>query len=311
MSSWLQLLLGGVVAGCSYLLIGLSWNVVYNACGYLNLAVGQFFVLSAIIATELQQRLPFWHIGLSVVCAVIAAGIVGWLCERYLLRPLQERKLAPLMVTVGLALVLAQLARWMAPALIVRPADWLDGGPFEIAGVFIVRQDLIVVGVAVTSTALLAATLRWSNAGRRVRACTDDRESARTIGIDVAATSTAAFALGAALAGLAGVVIGPVSGVAAGSGEMVAISAFLAVSLGGIGRYGRGAAFALAVGVAEALLARLFGAESRNIIVLAAFVLLLSSSRAADEDYRPRLGLRTPRRHASHAGESASRTRVR
>ena len=61
MSAWLQLLLGGLVAGCAYLLIGLSWNVVYNACGYLNLAVGQFFVLAAIVADELQQRAPGWH----------------------------------------------------------------------------------------------------------------------------------------------------------------------------------------------------------------------------------------------------------
>lgn len=296
MSSWLQLLLGGIVAGCSYLLIGLSWNVVYNACGYLNLAVGQFFVLSAIVAAELQQQFPSWHIAVSLACAVIVAGAVGWLCERFLLRPLDERKLAPLMVTVGIALVLSQVMRWMAPGLIVRPDDWLDGNPLEVAGVYIVRQDLVVIGMAVTATALLGATLHWSNAGRRIRACTDDRDAARAIGIDVAATSTAAFALGAALAGLAGVVIGPVSGVAAGSGEMAAIAAFLAVSLGGIGRYGRGAAFAIAVGIMEAVLARMFGSELRNIIVLAAFVLVLSSGGSAGEDYEPRSATRLWRR---------------
>ena len=202
-------------------------------------------------------------------------------------------------MTVGMALVMSQVARWLAPGLIVRPDDWLTGAPLEAGGVFIVRQDLIVIGVTVIATAVLAATSRWTHLGRRMRACADDRDAARAIGIDVAGTATVAFALGAAIAGLAGV---------GDRGRSPVLRPARVRSLRSppswrfpwveSGDYGRGAAAAVGVGLAEAVLARYLGAELRNIIILVVFVLLLVSAGVMSESHSEGRMLR-PRRRAT------------
>ena len=131
------------------------------------------------------------------------------------------------------------------------------------------------VAVALAAWATLAFLVTRTAAGRTVRACADDRASARWLGIDLPRVETSAFVVSAVLAAVAAVVATPAIGVSAGSGTILAVTSFLAVSLGGIGS-DRGAIFgALAVALAEAFTARYWSSDVKELVVMVLLVVVL------------------------------------
>lgn len=275
MIDFLQTTQGILTAASAYLLVGLGWNIVWNACGYLNLAIGGFYVLGAVVAYEAEARLGLTSFALVGVLVVVVVGALGALSERLTLRPLRERGLAPMLVTLGLALVLLQLAAALVPVTVIRPADFIAGPPLDVGGVLIGRQELIVWVTAAALTVGLVAFFTCTDLGRTMRACADNESGARMLGIDVPAYATAAFTIGAVLAAIAAFVVAPTQGVAYTSGEFIAIKAFMAVSIGGIGRYGGAVVGALVVAAAEGYIARYWNADVRDVVVLSAFLLIL------------------------------------
>src|SRR5205814_7915365 len=161
------------------------WNLVYNACGYLNLAIGQFYILGAILSYKFETwagiHSPF-AVGPIVV---VSAGILGFLSERLLLRPLKDHGLSPLIVTIGINLLLLQLAKSLSPALAIRP-DTFIVGVVSPGGVFIAYQDMIVWATAAVLGAALFVFFRRTDLGRTMRACADNRRAAEMLGIKVA-----------------------------------------------------------------------------------------------------------------------------
>lgn len=279
MTDLLQTIEGGLVVAAVYVLVGFAWNVVYNSSGFLNLAVGEFYVIAAILDTEIVERwtgLPRGAV-LALVVVIVASG--AFAVERLILRPVSGKPLAPLMITVGLALVLRQLGRTMAPDLIVRPEDFFPGGTWNVGGVRFSPQDLVVVAVAIVVSVALTLFFHRTNRGRVVRVTGLDRDSARAIGINVTRIGSGAFVASAALAAIAGLSVSPITGVSPGGGDMLAIKSFLAVSIFGIGSYGRGICGALVIGLGEALLARYWSVDARDLIVLGGFLLVVAWPR--------------------------------
>ncbi|MCB1038843.1 MAG: branched-chain amino acid ABC transporter permease [Acidimicrobiales bacterium] len=275
MSSFVQTFEAALVAAAVYLLLGLGWNVVYRACGYLNLAIGEVFILAGVLAAKLPERLGTDQpliVGAAVV-AVVAAG--AWLAERATLRPLRARGEAAMLTTLGLGLLVGELAHRLAPEVALRTPPMVAGPPLRIAGAAVPRQDLVIVAVALAAWATLAFLVTRTAAGRTVRACADDRASARWLGIDLPRVETSAFVVSAVLAAVAAVVATPAIGVSAGSGTILAVTSFLAVSLGGIGS-DRGAIFgALAVALAEAFTARYWSSDVKELVVMVLLVVVL------------------------------------
>lgn len=287
MIDFLQTTQGILTAASAYLLVGLGWNIVYNACGYLNLAIGGFYVLGAVVAYEAESRLGLTSFLLVGGLVVLGVGAVAAASERIALRPLRDRGLAPMLVTLGLALVLLQVAAAIVPVTVIRPAVFVAGPPLDLGGVLIGRQELIVWATAAVLTVGLVTFFKRTDAGRTMRACADNEAGARMLGINVPAYATAAFTIGAILAAVAAFVIAPAQGVAYTSGEYIAIKAFMAVSIGGIGRYGGAVVGALVVAAAEGYIARYWNADVRDVVVLSAFLLILYFQAK-----RPRLAVR-------------------
>lgn len=275
MTQFVQTLEGAVVVAAIYLLVGLGWNLVYATCGYLNLAVGEFYVLAGVLAAKLPDVLGTSSTLVLAPAVVIIVGVLAWASERVLIRPLDDRGLPVILVTLGLALVLGEVIRRMAPEIAVRSAEVFSGPPFDVAGVRFARQDVVIVVTAACAVGAVAAFLLRTDLGRTFRACADDRAAARALGVDLPRIETAAFVAGAVVVAIAGFVATPALGVAAGSAELLAVKSFLAVSIGGIGSH-RGAVLgALVVAATEAMVARYWSSDVEELVVLALLVVLL------------------------------------
>lgn len=274
MTDFLQTTEGVITAASIYLLIGLGWNLVYNTCGYLNIALGQFYILGAVFSWKLETAAGIHSPLVLLVLVLLGAGILGFLSERILLRRLGGSAFNALIVTGGLNLMLLQLAMVLSPATVIRPEEFIAGG-LELGGVHISYQELIVWGTATVVAAALFAFFTRSDLGRTMRACTDNRPAAEGLGIKVPTLATIAFTASAVIAALAAFVVSPTQGSAYNTGDLIAIKAFMAVSIVGLGRNGGAVFGALLVAAAEGYIARYWSPEISNIVVLGGFLVVL------------------------------------
>lgn len=265
----------GIVTNAAiYLLIGLGWNLVYNTCGYLNLAIGQFYILGAVLSWKFEQSLGINSPYVLVFLVCGGAGVLGFLSERLLLRRLKGHVLNALIVTIGINLMLLQLSKALSPATVIRPNLFVFG-VVRPGGVFIAYQELIVWGTAVVVAVALFTFLTRTDLGRTMRACTDNRAAAEMLGIRVPMFATIAFTASAVLAALAAFVVSPTQGSAYNSGDLIAIKAFMAVSIVGIGRNGGAVLGAILVAGTEGYVARYWSSDVSEIVVLLGFLAVL------------------------------------
>ncbi len=274
MIDFLQTTEGIITAASVYLLVGLSWNLVFNACGYLNLALGQYYILGAIFSYKLESSWGIHSPFLLAPMIAISVGFLGFVSERFLLRPLKDRGLSPLIVTIGINLMLLQLAKSLSPGLVIRPDNFVNG-EISPGGVHIAYQELIVWGTAIVLTMALFLFFKRTDLGRSMRASVDNRRAADTLGLKVATYATVAFTVSAAIAAIAAFVVAPTQGSAYNSGDLIAIKAFMAVSIVGIGRNGGAVFGALLVASAQGYIARYVNADVSDIIVLIGFLIVL------------------------------------
>jgi branched-chain amino acid transport system permease protein len=265
---------GIVTLASIYLLIGLGWNLVYNTCGYLNLAMGQFYIIGAVVSWKLQESVGISNPIVLGVLVCLSAAILGFLSERLLLRPLKGHALNALIVTIGINLMLLQLAKALSPATVIRPNLFIFG-VIHPGGVFISYQELIVWATAFVVTLALFVFLTRTDIGRTMRACTDNRPAAEMLGIRVPTFATIAFTASAVLAALAAFVVAPTQGLAYNSGDLIAIKAFMAVSIVGLGRNGGALFGAFIVAAAEGYLSAYWNPDISEIFVLLGFVAVL------------------------------------
>jgi branched-chain amino acid transport system permease protein len=312
MTDFLQTTESVITIAAVYLLVGLGWNLVYNASGYLNLAIGGFYILGAIFSYKIQTRLGIHEPILVGVLTVGAVGVLGYVSERLLLRPLKQMGLPPLIVTIGLSLILLQLAFELSPSLVIRPEEAI-GGEVTPFGVHIPAQALLVWATAAIATAAVFLFFRRTDTGRAMRAGADNRTAAQTLGLRVASFGTIAFTASAMLAAIAGFVIAPTQGSAYNSGDLIAIKAFMAVSIVGLGRNGGAVFGALLVAGVQVYVARYVSQDLSDVIVLVAFVGVLYVYAARQDGgilpARWRLRRRGPRPvRAAGAGAVAEQT---
>jgi branched-chain amino acid transport system permease protein len=306
MVDFLQTTQGAVTAASVYILIGFGWNLVYNACGYLNLAIGEFYILGAILAVNLQTDFGIDSVILRGAVTIAALGALGLLCEIVLLRPLGGGGFRPLIVTLGLALVLLQVAKELSPEVVIHPEVFLSGGPLDVGGVLIPRQDLIVWGTCGAVIVAMIYFFKATDLGRRVRAAVDSPSGARLLGIRVNWYMTGAFAVSAMLAGLAAFVVAPTQGVNYLQGDIIAIKSFMAVAIGGLGRYEGGVIGAFIVAGTEAYLARYWDPAAQQIVILVGFLLVLYIQAVGVSPRKPWLLRRFTARRATANRATAS-----
>ena len=281
--SWAQyqgLIVTGVSQGAMYGLIALGYSMVYGVLGFINFAHGEVFMVGAftgfIMANKFDEA-GWWEGGifipailLTIVISTIVATLTAIVMERVAYRPLRgSPRLIPLITSIGVSFFIQN-----AVILLFGPGakgyppfpEWLDKQRVNIwqtgesaTGVpeyliSIENKKLLVIFVAALSMAGLWYFVERTKTGKAMRAVAEDKEIASLMGIDVNKTIVTTFAVGGAMAGIAGILWGILfKSVIATTGFLPGIKAFTAAVVGGVGNLGGAMAGGVSLGSAEAL----------------------------------------------------------
>ncbi len=271
-------LLTGTATGAILLLAALGLTLTFGQMGVINMANGEFLMAGAYVAYLTQQVIS--STGISTIVAIpaafVVAGLLGLLLEVTLIQWMYKRPLDTLLATVGVALVLQQLARDLfgAQGDPVRPPTWMRGS-ITVFGYAWPHRQLFTIVLAVGCLALLSAGLKYSPFGRQIRATVQNRELAETLGISSRKVDRITFFLGSGLAGVGGVAIALISGTNPTLGTTYIIPAFLVVVAGGVGQLKGTVIAAWVVGVVTAFLTTWTSGSMAQVLSFALVVIFL------------------------------------
>ncbi len=202
-----------------------------------NLTHGALFMLGAYLGASILKVLPILWLAALVAGAVVA--VFGFFLEKFILRKLGGNVLGQVLVTLGVSFIIADfcLVVWGGDPIPVPTPQWLQQ-PVVIAGLAFPAYRLAVVVIAVFSAIGLFVLIEKTRLGAMIRAGVDDMDMARACGIPVSRLFTTVFCLGAALAGAAGVIGGPIMSAYPGLDADMLPLALIVVILGGVGSLG-------------------------------------------------------------------------
>ena len=234
MELFAQQVLNGLVTGSVYSLVALGLTLIYGTMQVPNFAHGQLFMLGAYLSYTLVTRVGLNYWG-ALAVAVVVIALAGVALERLVFRPLRHAPhLNSMIAALGLMLFLEAMAQniWGEE---FRHMDSPYGGVVSVFGLLVTTHRLILLGAAAVSMIALLLFLTRTVAGSAIRATAQNPEGALLVGIDTSRVAMATFAISAALAAFAGVLIAPISLVYPSMGAMITLKAFVIVVLGGMG----------------------------------------------------------------------------
>ena len=253
MSLLLTQLLNGVQFGVLLFLLAAGLTLVFGIMSFVNLAHGSLYMLGAYFAATAYQHTE--NFGLALLAAVAGCTVLGLLLERTAISRLYRRDhLDHVLATFGLVLFFNEMSRiiW-GPQPYFLPLPAALESTVDLFGVTYpsYRFAIIVVGLAVAFGAHLL--MHRTRLGMLIRAGATNPGMVAALGVDIKLLNSILFALGAALAGLAGVMAGPIMSIQTGMGEPVLITALVVIVIGGIGSVSGALYASLIVGIADTL----------------------------------------------------------
>jgi branched-chain amino acid transport system permease protein len=253
-------------------LLAAGFSLIYGVGRIANLAHGTFYMLGAYVGYSVAQRTGnFW---LSLVVAPLLGGALGWLVERVLLRRLRGRELDQVLLTVGLAFILADVIRaiWGADIRSSSPPATLSG-LVSLFGVEYPAYQLFVICLGAVAFVAVQVVLR-SSIGARVRAVTSDPQVAASLGVPTDSVAALTFAASVALAAFGGAVGGPIIALAPGLDLTMMLLALVVVVVGGLGSVAGAFVGAIIVAVVNGF-GTLFYPEYAPFLIFALMVVVL------------------------------------
>jgi urea transport system permease protein len=279
----LQNLWYGLSLGSVLLLAAIGLAITFGVMGVINMAHGEMVMLGAYTTFVVQEAIRAKAPGLfdhSLVIAIPLAfavtGLVGIAIERMVIRFLYGRPLETLLATWGLSLILQQTIRTIFGPTnrdVGAPA-WMSGA-FELGGLTITYGRLWIVCFAAAVFAGLLAMLRMTRLGLEMRAVTQNRAMAASMGIATARIDALTFGLGSGVAGIAGVALSQIDNVSPNLGQGYIIDSFMVVVFGGVGNLWGTLVGALSLGVANKFLEPYAGAVLGKIAILVIIILFI------------------------------------
>jgi branched-chain amino acid transport system permease protein len=278
MRFWVFQTLNGLTTGALLFFLASGLTVIFGLMRILNLAHGSLFLFGGYVGYTVEQRTGSFL--LAIVAGAVSAGILGLLIQQAFSRTLLGSPFNQVLLTLGLAFIISNaiLYFWGGTPKLMRPPEPLRGSR-EVFGVFYPQYRLMLIGLAVVAGAVLYLIWERSRIGAIVRACVDDREMAAAMGIRVDLVFAAVFAVGAALAGMTGVLGAPVLGLSIGLEFDVLLLAVVVVVVGGIGSLSGAFVASMAVGLIDAYGKAIFPELSYFTLFVPVILILLLRPR--------------------------------
>lgn len=270
-SDLIQLILSGLTVGGIYALISVGFVTIYNVNGVINFAQGEFVMVGAMTsATLVSAGCPLW---VACVLSVLVAAAVGAIVQRAALYPARfSSEVVLIIITIGISTALRGIAQILFGSNPLTLPAFISGEPVSMLGAFVPRQDFFIGGIALVSMIVLYLFFEKTMTGSALRACMMNREVSRLVGISPNRMAFLSFSLGAALAGIVGVSIAPVSLATYDMGMMIGLKGFVAATIGGLVNIPGAVIGGLLLGLAESLGAGLISSGYKDAI---AFLILL------------------------------------
>ncbi len=273
----------GISLGSVLLLAAIGLAVTFGTMGVINMAHGEMVMLGAyttfVVQEAIRQNAPAlfdWSLAIAIPLAFLVSATVGAIVERTIIRFLYGRPLETLLATFGLSLMMQQAVRTIFGPnnREVGNPSWMSGA-FEIADVTITWNRLWIIVFAALVFSGLLLVLRRTAFGLAMRAVTQNRRMAASMGIRTPWVDCATFALGSGVAGLAGVALSQIDNVSPNLGQSYIIDSFMVVVFGGVGNLWGTLVAALTLGVVNKMLEPVAGAVLGKIVVLVLLVLFI------------------------------------
>jgi urea transport system permease protein len=272
----IQIVAQGLAVGAILALSALGLTIIYGVMGVVNLAHGEFVMLGAYSMVLLSGPLGPW---LAIALTPLLVGAVGLLADRSLVRWLYHDPVKSMLGTFGLAIVIRQLVQIVAgPELRYVGLPLTGSLSLGFSQQFPVWRAVVIV-FAFATAAAVALWLARSATGLKVRTTTVDAEMAAALGMNVGRVNAVAFAVGTALAGLAGALIAPLNSVYPDMGVSYLVGAFLVVILAGLKSVRKALAWAAAVGLLTAAVAVPANDVLAQVVVWSAALAIVATRR--------------------------------
>ena len=277
-NAWYGLSLGSVL-----LLAAIGLAITFGVMGVINMAHGEMVMIGAyttfVVQEIIRSRNPAlfgYSLAIAIPLAFLVAGALGVLIERTIIRFLYGRPLETLLATWGLSLILQQAVRTaFGPTnKDVGNPSWMSGA-FDLGQITITYNRLWIIVFTLLIFVGLLALLRFTRLGLEMRAVTQNRTMAASMGIKTSRIDALTFGLGSGIAGLAGVALSQIDNVSPNLGQGYIIDSFLVVVFGGVGNLWGTLVGAFTLGIANKFLEPFAGAVLGKIAILVLIILFI------------------------------------
>jgi urea transport system permease protein len=277
-NGWYGLSLGSVL-----LLAAIGLAITFGVMGVINMAHGEMVMLGAYVTFVVQETIRTsypalfdYSLLIAVPLAFLVAGAIGVLIERTVIRFLYGRPLETLLATWGISLLLQQAVRTIFGAnnREVGNPSWMSGA-FDLGQITITYNRLWILCFTLAVFAILLAMLRYTSLGLEMRAVTQNRRMAASMGIATSRVDALTFGLGSGIAGIAGVALSQIDNVSPNLGQSYIIDSFMVVVFGGVGNLWGTLVGAFSLGIANKFLEPFAGAVLGKIAILVLIILFI------------------------------------
>lgn len=280
MYGYAETLFFGLSLGSVLVLAAIGLAITFGVMGVINMAHGELIMLGAYTTYIVQQMMPGfidYSLFVAIPAAFIVSGAVGILIERTVIRHLYGRPLETLLATFGISLILQQLVRTViSPQNVpVSNPSWMSG-MLEINSVFsLTLNRMYIILFCLIVFAALFVVLRKTSLGLQVRAVSQNRAMARSMGVRASRVDALTFGLGSGIAGVAGVALSQLTNVGPNLGQAYIIDSFMVVVFGGVGNLWGTLVAGMSLGVINKVLEPWAGAVLAKILVLVFIILFI------------------------------------
>ncbi|HVX83615.1 MAG TPA: urea ABC transporter permease subunit UrtB [Phycisphaerae bacterium] len=274
---WVGILFSGMSTSSILVLMALGLAIIFGLMGVINMAHGELMMIGA-YATLLtqgffQDHLPAgmfdWYFVAAIPFSFVCAAIVGVIMEATVIRFLYGRPLDTLLATLGISYVLIQLIRvQFGDNRAVNSPSWLTGSYEILPDINLPYNRLFIIGFCVLCIVLMYLLIEKTRMGLLLRATTQNRPMAASLGVSTRMIDMATFGLGAGLAGMAGCALTQVGGITPDMGQNYVVDSFLVVVTGGVGKLAGAIWSGLGIGMTNKFMEPFVGTVWAKVLIL-------------------------------------------
>ena len=271
-----QQLINGLMLGASYSLVAIGYTLIFGVLNLLYFAHGEIFMVGAFIGLYLVIFAGA-NIYFALLGAMVGCGVMGALAYFVAVRPVaKDRPLAPLISTIGLTIILQNLAIYIFGGQQLAFPEAIEQKLFHFGPITISSVQLFILGVALASMLALWLFIERTKLGRAMRATAENHETAALLGVNVNRVVLITFIVGSGMAGIAGVLVGlKDSSISPFMGLGVAVKGLIVMLLGGLGNVPGAMVAGLMLGMIEILSAAYIGSTERDFFSFLILILIL------------------------------------